>query len=125
MGATFTVGAFSFDSFRDSLPIVSLERCVDVMGVVTNPNQQPQTNASLANAVFFVIITCLAASSFSCSLSGGPLRSPSSHSIFALTASFFLFNIVSSLGISGKKVGSAWLMQQQREWIDLEKLLRR
>jgi len=59
MGATFTVGAFSFDSFRDSLPIVSLERCVDVMGVVTNPNQQPQTNASLANAVFFVIYNLL------------------------------------------------------------------
>jgi len=57
---------FSFDSFRDSLlilfEIVSLEGWVDVMGVVTSitgPNQQPQTNASLVNAVFFVVYNLL------------------------------------------------------------------
>ena len=53
---------FSFDSFRQSLlilfEIVSLEGWVDVMGVatsVTGENQQPQTNASLGNSIFFLI----------------------------------------------------------------------
>ena len=53
---------FSFDSFRSSLlilfEIVSLEGWVDVMGVATSAtgiNLQPQTNASQANAIFFLI----------------------------------------------------------------------
>jgi voltage-dependent calcium channel len=57
---------FSFDSFRASLlilfEIVSLEGWVDVMGVatsITGPNQQPQTNASQVNAIFFVIYNLL------------------------------------------------------------------
>jgi len=57
---------FSFDSFRASLlilfEIVSLEGWIDVMGVVTSitgPNQQPQTNASQVNAIFFVIYNLL------------------------------------------------------------------
>jgi hypothetical protein len=57
---------FSFDSFRASLlilfEIVSLEGWVDVMNTVTSitgPNQQPQTNASQVNAIFFVIYNLL------------------------------------------------------------------
>jgi voltage-dependent calcium channel len=57
---------FSFDSFRASLlilfEIVSLEGWIDVMGVVTSitsRNQQPQTNASLVNAIFFVVYNLL------------------------------------------------------------------
>lgn len=57
---------FSFDSFRASLlilfEIVSLEGWIDVMGAVTSitgPNQQPQTNASQVNAIFFVIYNML------------------------------------------------------------------
>ena len=57
---------FSFDSFRASLlilfEIVSLEGWIDVMGVVTSitgPNQQPRTNASQVNAIFFVIYNLL------------------------------------------------------------------
>jgi hypothetical protein len=59
---------FSFDSFHASLlilfEIVSLEGWVDVMGVatsITGPNQQPQTNSSQVNAVFFLIYNLLGA----------------------------------------------------------------
>jgi hypothetical protein len=59
---------FSFDSFRSSLlilfEIVSLEGWIDVMGVATSivgRDQQPQTNASEANALFFVIYNLLGA----------------------------------------------------------------
>lgn len=58
--------SFSFDSFRSSLlilfEIVSLEGWIDVMAAVTKitgPGQQPSTNASLGNAVFFVIYNLL------------------------------------------------------------------
>ncbi len=53
---------FSFDTFRQSLlilfEIVSLEGWIDVLGVatsVTGAGQQPQTNASLGNSIFFLI----------------------------------------------------------------------
>jgi hypothetical protein len=53
---------FSFDSFRASpltlFEIVSFGGWIDVMDVVTSitgPDQQPQTNASQVNAIFFVI----------------------------------------------------------------------
>ena len=59
---------FSFDSFRDSLlilfEIVSLEGWIDVMSVATSAkgrNLQPQTNASQANAIFFLIYNLLGA----------------------------------------------------------------
>lgn len=59
---------FSFDTFRASLlilfEIVSLEGWIDVMGVATSatgPNLQPQTNASQANAIFFLIYNLLGA----------------------------------------------------------------
>ena len=59
---------FTFDSFRASLlilfEIVSLEGWVDVMGVatsITGPNQQPSTNASQVNAIFFLIYNLLGA----------------------------------------------------------------
>lgn len=57
---------FTFDSFRASLlilfEIVSFEGWVDVMGVamsITQPGQQPQTNAAAFNAFFFIIYTLL------------------------------------------------------------------
>ena len=53
---------FSFDSFRQSLlilfEIVSLEGWVDVLDVamsVTGEGQQPETNAAVANSIFFLI----------------------------------------------------------------------
>lgn len=59
---------FSFDTFRSSLlilfEIVSLEGWVDVMSVATSAtgrNLQPQTNASQANAIFFLIYNLLGA----------------------------------------------------------------
>ena len=59
---------FSFDSFRASLlilfEIVSLEGWIDVMGVATSAtgkNLQPRTNASQANAIFFLIYNLLGA----------------------------------------------------------------
>jgi voltage-dependent calcium channel len=57
---------FSFDTFRSSLlilfEIVSLEGWIDAMAVatsITGPGQQPQTNASQANALFFIIYNLL------------------------------------------------------------------
>jgi hypothetical protein len=57
---------FSFDSFRASLlilfEIVSLEGWIDVMNAATSIvglNQQPQTNQSQYNAIFFLIFNLL------------------------------------------------------------------
>lgn len=57
---------FSFDNFPASLlilfEIVSLEGWIDVMSIamgITGPGQQPQVNASQANAIFFVTYNLL------------------------------------------------------------------
>jgi hypothetical protein len=57
---------FSFDNFRASMlilfEIVSLEGWIDVMSVamsITGPGQQPQTNNSQVNAIFFVTYNLL------------------------------------------------------------------
>ena len=57
---------FSFDTFRASLlilfKIVSLEGWIDIMNVatsITGQGQQPQTNASQVNALFFLIYNLL------------------------------------------------------------------
>ncbi|KDR66929.1 hypothetical protein GALMADRAFT_258813 [Galerina marginata CBS 339.88] len=99
---------FSFDSFRASLlilfEIVSLEGWIDVMGVatsITGPGEQPQTNASQGNAIFFVIYNLL----------GGVV-------ILTLFVSIIIGNFRS-------KTGTALLTQAQREWIDLQKLFKR
>ncbi|CDO68509.1 hypothetical protein BN946_scf184998.g6 [Trametes cinnabarina] len=99
---------FSFDSFRQSLlilfEIVSLEGWIDVLGVamsVTGEGEQPQTNASVANSIFFLIYN----------LMGGVV-------IFTLFVSIIIGNFTS-------KTGSALLTQPQREWIDLQKLIKR
>ncbi|KAH9849175.1 Ion transport protein-domain-containing protein [Lenzites betulinus] len=99
---------FSFDSFRSSLlilfEIVSLEGWVDVLGVatsVTGEGLQPQTNAAVANSIFFLIYNLL----------GGVV-------IFTLFVSIIIGNFTS-------KTGSALLTQAQREWIDLQKLIKR
>ncbi|KAI0822128.1 Ion transport protein-domain-containing protein [Trametes gibbosa] len=99
---------FSFDTFRQSLlilfEIVSLEGWIDVLGVatsVTGEGQQPQTNASVGNSIFFLIYNLL----------GGVV-------IFTLFVSIIIGNFTS-------KTGSALLTQAQREWIDLQKLIKR
>ncbi|RPD56855.1 hypothetical protein L226DRAFT_468999 [Lentinus tigrinus ALCF2SS1-7] len=99
---------FSFDSFRQSLlilfEIVSLEGWIDVLGVatsVTGEDQQPQTNASVGNSIFFLIYN----------LMGGVV-------IFTLFVSIIIGNFTA-------RTGSALLTQPQREWIDLQKLIKR
>ncbi|OBZ73074.1 Calcium-channel protein cch1 [Grifola frondosa] len=99
---------FSFDSFRQSLlilfEIVSLEGWIDVMSVassITGQGLQPQTNASLGNSIFFLIYNLL----------GGVV-------ILTLFVSIIIGNFTS-------KTGSALLTQPQREWIDLQKLIKR
>ncbi|KAI0031009.1 Ion transport protein-domain-containing protein [Vararia minispora EC-137] len=99
---------FSFDTFRSSLlilfEIVSLEGWIDVMNVVTaiaGPDQAPQTNASQENAIFFMIYNLLGA-------------------VVILT--LFVSIII---GNFSTKTGSALLTQPQREWIDLQKLIKR
>ncbi|KLO12110.1 hypothetical protein SCHPADRAFT_875932 [Schizopora paradoxa] len=99
---------FSFDNFRSSLlilfEIVSLEGWVDVMGVATSAtgrNLQPQTNASQANAIFFLIYNLLGAVV-----------------ILTLFVSIIIGNFSSKTGI-------ALLTKAQREWIDLQKLIKR
>jgi voltage-dependent calcium channel len=98
---------FSFDSFRSSLlilfEIVSLEGWTDAMGVATSAtgrNQQPENNASEANALFFLIYN----------LMGGVV-------ILTLFVSIIIGNFKA-------KTGSALQTQPQKEWKDLEKLLR-
>ncbi|KAG9312662.1 Ion transport protein-domain-containing protein [Chiua virens] len=99
---------FSFDNFPASMlilfEIVSLEGWIDVMSVamsITGEGQQPQTNASQANAIFFVIYNLL----------GGVV-------ISTLFVSIIIKNFLS-------RTGSAYLTQAQREWIDLQKLIKR
>lgn len=99
---------FSFDSFRSSLlilfEIVSLEGWIDVMAIavsITGQGQQPQQNVSQANAIFFVIYNLL----------GGVV-------ILTLFISIIIGNFTA-------KTGSALLTQPQREWIDLQKLIKR
>ncbi|PFH47046.1 hypothetical protein AMATHDRAFT_77384 [Amanita thiersii Skay4041] len=99
---------FSFDTFRASLlilfEIVSLEGWIDVMGIatsITGENKQPQTNASPANAIFFLVYH----------LVGGVV-------ILTLFVSIIIGNFSST-------TGSAYLTKPQREWIDLQKLFKR
>ncbi|CAA7264458.1 unnamed protein product [Cyclocybe aegerita] len=99
---------FSFDSFRSSLlilfEIVSLEGWIDAMGVatsITGPGQQPQVNASQANAIFFLIYNLMGA-------------------VVVLT--LFVSIII---GNFSSKTGTALLTTAQREWIDLQKLFKR
>ncbi|XP_006460371.1 hypothetical protein AGABI2DRAFT_220377 [Agaricus bisporus var. bisporus H97] len=100
--------SFSFDSFKASFlilfEIVSLEGWTDVMFTatsITGKDQQPQKNASQANAIFFLIYNLL----------GGVV-------ILTLFVSIIIGNFSS-------KTGSALLTQPQREWIDLQKLFKR
>jgi len=120
---------FSFDSFRASLlilfEIVSLEGWIDVMNFVTSitgPNQQPQTNASQVNAIFFVIynllggvviLTVFVRCAISCNL------------CFSSSLNDLCLSISIIIGNFSAKTGTALLTQPQREWIDLQKLLRR
>ncbi|KAH7886746.1 Ion transport protein-domain-containing protein, partial [Phlebopus sp. FC_14] len=99
---------FSFDNFRAStlilFEIVSLEGWIDVMSAamsITGAGQQPQTNASQANAIFFVIYNLL----------GGVV-------ILTLFVSIIIGNFSS-------QTGSAFLTLPQRQWIDLQKLIKR
>ncbi|KAH9939624.1 Ion transport protein-domain-containing protein [Epithele typhae] len=99
---------FSFDTFRQSLlilfEIVSLEGWIDVLGVVMGvrgEGLQPVNNASVVNSIFFLIYNLL----------GGVV-------IFTLFVSIIIGNFTS-------KTGSALLTQPQREWIDLQKLIKR
>ncbi|ESK91833.1 calcium channel subunit cch1 [Moniliophthora roreri MCA 2997] len=99
---------FSFDNFRSSLlilfEIVSLEGWIDVMNTATSivgKNDQPQTNVSEWNALFFLIYH----------LVGGVV-------ILTLFISIIIGNFSS-------RTGTAFLTQAQREWIDLQKLFQR
>ncbi|KAG7087347.1 hypothetical protein E1B28_013323 [Marasmius oreades] len=99
---------FSFDDFRSSLlilfEIVSLEGWIDVLGIamsVVGKNQQPQTNVSQGNAIFFLVYHLI----------GGVV-------ILTLFVSIIIGNFSS-------RTGTAFLTQAQREWIDLQKLFKR
>ncbi|KAF8548118.1 hypothetical protein OG21DRAFT_1489654 [Imleria badia] len=99
---------FSFDNFPASMlilfEIVSEEGWIDVMSVamsITGRGQQPQINASQANAIFFVIYNLL----------GGVV-------ILTLFVSIIIGNFSS-------RTGSAFVTEAQREWIDLQKLIKR
>ncbi|EIW77746.1 hypothetical protein CONPUDRAFT_167813 [Coniophora puteana RWD-64-598 SS2] len=99
---------FSFDNFQASLlilfEIISLEGWIDVMTAamaLTGFDNQPQTNAAQTNAIFFLIYNLL----------GGVI-------ILTIFVSIIIGNFSS-------KTGSAFLTQPQREWIDLQKLIKR
>ncbi|KAF9447124.1 hypothetical protein P691DRAFT_761036 [Macrolepiota fuliginosa MF-IS2] len=99
--------SFSFDSFGASLltlfEIVSLEGWTDVMFTatsITGRDRQPQTNASQSYAIFFLIFNFLG-----------------SGIILSLFASIIIRNF-------RYKTGCGFLTQPQREWIDLQRLLK-
>ncbi|KAL5522184.1 CCH1 [Sanghuangporus sanghuang] len=99
---------FSFDNFRSSLlilfEIVSLEGWIDAMNVATSalgPTLQPQTNSAEVNSLFFMIYIQLGA-------------------VVVLT--LFISIII---GNFSSKAGLALLTKQQREWVDLQKLIKR
>ncbi|KAH9840560.1 Ion transport protein-domain-containing protein [Rhodofomes roseus] len=99
---------FSFDNFRASLlilfEIVSLEGWIDVTTVAVSligQGEQPQMNARQFNSIFFLIYNLLGAVI-----------------ILTLFVSIIIGNFTS-------KTGSAYLTQPQREWIDLQKLIKR
>ncbi|KAE9397917.1 hypothetical protein BT96DRAFT_1020456 [Gymnopus androsaceus JB14] len=99
---------FSFDNFGSSFlilfEIVSLEGWVDVMqaaSAAVGVDQQPQTNNSQWNALFFLIYNLLGAVV-----------------ILTLFVSIIIGNFKA-------RTGTALLTQPQREWIDLQKLFKR
>ncbi|KAG8828461.1 calcium channel protein, partial [Serendipita sp. 399] len=99
---------FSFDSFSKSFlilfEIVSLEGWIDVLEAalgVTGPDQQPRVNASRVNAIFFVLYNLLGA-------------------VVILT--LFVAIIISNFS---SRSGMALLTAEQRQWIDLKKLISR
>ncbi|EJT98090.1 hypothetical protein DACRYDRAFT_118858 [Dacryopinax primogenitus] len=103
-----TSTSWSFDNFGSSLLIlfetVSLEGWIDVLRAgmaITETGLQPQTNASEINAIYFVVYNLLGA-------------------IVILT--LFVSIIISNFS---NRSGSALLTTQQRQWIDLQKLIRR
>ncbi|KZO97216.1 hypothetical protein CALVIDRAFT_513490 [Calocera viscosa TUFC12733] len=103
-----TSTSWSFDNFGSSLLIlfetVSLEGWIDVLRAgmaITGVGLQPQTNASEVNAIYFVVYNLFGA-------------------IIILT--LFVSIIISNFS---NRSGSALLTTQQRQWIDLQKLIRR
>lgn len=99
---------YSFDDFRSSLlilfEIVSLEGWIDVMTTamsVTGLNQQLEPDARQVNALFFLIYNLIGA-------------------VFVLT--LFVAVIIESFQSFS---GAAYLTTQQRQWIDLKRLIAR
>ncbi|KAG8827931.1 calcium channel protein [Serendipita sp. 401] len=99
---------FSFDSFTKSFlilfEIVSLEGWIDVLKAalgITGQNQQPRINASRVNAIFFVLYNLLGA-------------------VVILT--LFVSIIISNFS---SRSGMALLTADQKQWIDLKKLISR
>ena len=119
---------FSFDSFRESLlilfEIVSLEGWIDVLNVstsITGTNLQPQLGSSPANAIFFVIYNLL-----------GGVVLLTIFVRYVYLSSFLLPPIFTAtvtcsiiIGNFSAKTGTAYLTGPQREWIDLQKLIKR
>lgn len=100
--------SFSFDSFGQSFlilfEIVSLEGWIDVLKAalgITGIDQQPQINSSRINALFFVLYNLLGA-------------------VVILT--LFVSIIISNFS---SRSGMALLTAEQRQWIDLKKLISR
>ncbi|KAF8321114.1 hypothetical protein DL93DRAFT_1599778 [Clavulina sp. PMI_390] len=99
---------WSFDSFSASLlilfEIVSLEGWINVLGAamaITSIDQQPNQDATQANAIFFLAYNLLGAVV-----------------ILTLFVSIIIGNFSS-------RSGMALLTTEQRQWIDLQKLLKR
>ncbi|KAG8896276.1 calcium channel protein, partial [Tulasnella sp. 403] len=99
---------FSFDSFGSSLlilfEVVSFEGWIDVMGVamdVVGKDMQPQLNNAQLNSIFFLIYDLLGA-------------------VIILT--LFVSIII---GNFSSRSGMALLTEEQKRWIDLQKLIKR
>lgn len=119
---------FSFDSFGDSLlilfEIVSLEGWIDVLEValgITGKDQQPKTNASQINAIFFLLYNLLGAVVILTLFVSYVL-----HFTFWVSgrrADLANFRII--IANFGTRSGVALLTHEQRRWVGLQKLVRR
>ncbi|KAG6372714.1 Ion transport protein-domain-containing protein [Boletus reticuloceps] len=98
---------FSFDNFPASLLIlfeIVSSGWTDVMSVatsITGKGQQPQPHAAQANAIFFVTFNLLGA---------------------VIVGTLFVSIIIGNFSL---RTGSAYLTDAQREWIDLQRLIKR
>lgn len=116
---------WSFDDFPSSLlilfEIVSLEGWIDVLVSavgITGPDQQSATNASPANALYFLVFNLMGAVVILTVFLRYTVCISGKRSVTELCVSIIIGNF-------SRRTGTADLTQEQKDWINLRKLLLR